>query len=79
MNATQVAGEIIGDCPATLDLGNVTEVDEDISDWLGALDLDTEGDVAGNIADWPLSSDWLFDDNPGVGEQQGIMGGRRDG
>ena len=84
VNATQEAGENIGDCPGALDLGTVADVGEDIGEWVGALGLGSLGDVGQNIADWPLSSDWElddnlllssdweFDDNPEVGEVHGI-------
>jgi hypothetical protein len=48
---------------------NTTQEATENGDWVGTLDLDTVGE---NTGDWPLSSDWNFDDNPDVGEVHGI-------
>ena len=50
---------------------NTQEVGEN-SDWLGTLDFDIITDIGENISDWPLSSDWNFDDTADVEELRGI-------
>ena len=50
---------------------NTQEVGEN-GDWLGTLDFDTITDIGENIGDWPMSSEWNFDNTAYVGELRGI-------